>query len=190
MAWKASERLVHLSRAQQQNDDTDKGEKIAAESIVLPDDEASAAIRSRKVFYELATTQFRSHDNEPKMDVSHIKEAMERCGLDSEKCGRMYEVSKWAKTDINDNTLDLAEFQMIIERFSSPARLQKQLREKVDEYMTGHNLEFVYTVDNILQTDSLQECELLPKVNRTTRRSMEQAEIKNWDEVLDGLTDI
>lgn len=190
MAWKASERLIELSRSRQHDNDINNDESSATNSVELPDDKVSSAIRSQQVFHELATTPFRSHYNEPRIDVSHMKEAMKMCGLDGDKCGRMYEVSKWAKTDIKDTTFDLTEFQMIIERFSSPARLQKQLRQKVDDYMKRHNLEFVYTVDNILQTDSLQECELLPKVNRMTLRSIKQAEVKNWDEVLNGLADL
>lgn len=190
MAWKASKRLIELSRTHQHDDDTDKGKSSTANSFELPNDKVSAAIRSQQVFHELATTPFHSHYNEPRIDASHMKEAMEMCGLDGNKCGRMYEVSKWVKTDIKDTMLDLAEFQMIIERFSSPARLQKQLRQKVDDYMKEHNLEFVYTVDHILQTDNLHACEIKPKTSRMTLRSIKQAEIKNWDEVLDGLADL
>lgn len=174
MAWRALERLIGLSRDRA---DEDGGENAATVSE-LPEDESSAAVRSRQVFRELAKVPVAG--GEPELNVSRMEEAMNKCGLDGEACSRMYAVSKWAKTSGALAVLDLAEFQLVVERFSGPARLQRRLRRRVDEYMAERGLRFVYAVDGFQLTDA----------PGTSRRTEREAELRDWDEVLDGLADL
>lgn len=57
-----------------------------------------------------------------------MKEAMEMCGLDGDKYGRVYELSKWVKTDIKDTTLDLTEFQTIFKSSLAPEATSSKSR--------------------------------------------------------------
>lgn len=189
--------MICLSRDQpEDDDDDDNGDdnwRTAADQ--LPGDEWSAAKRSRRVFYALAAAPEEDAGGERRLDASRMEEAMWQCGLDGEACSKMYAVSKWAnKSDANAKTLDLVEFQSIIERFSSPVRLERRLRRRVEDHVAERGLRFVYTVDEQLRTDTPAESSFgVPSacvVRTTARTSPVESELREWDELLDGLADV
>jgi len=128
MAWRASERLTDVSR-------DGGGDEDAAAVRVLPEDEPSAAARSRLVFRGLARAP--AGGGPQTLDVSRVAEAMDECGLDGGTCSRRYAGSRWAGTGGAVARLDAARFQTVVERFAGPARMQRRLRRRVDERAAG-----------------------------------------------------
>lgn len=177
-------RLVDLSRDQVVDDRDDNIGPAKANAVDLPEDEYSAADRSRQVFYALAEVSEMSPGSEPKLNVSCMEEAMNKCGLNGKTCSRMFAVSKWSKGSGAIGLLDLAEFQLVIERFSSPVRMQKRLCRLVDDHVAERGIRFVYTVDEYLRTDTPKRPGFL---QTELRGAAKEAELKDWDELLDGL---
>lgn len=193
MTWRLTERLVDLSRTVWSDRSSADGKPLAktAETNVaeLPEDETSAAIRSRQVFDALAKPPL-GDDGRAELDVSRVAEAMSMCGLDGRSCAAMYALSRWAPTGPNGeaSALDLDSFQFAVERFSVPARFQRQLHRDVIEYMSRRGLNYVYVVDKLLRTDVLSGCvRLLPKEQLENVKKSRENRLKYWDQILNGL---
>lgn len=141
MAWTTG-RLIDLSQRSKR-----PYESEVAPKFQLPDDVHELTVRSRRVFYEMAKAPLDDRDGQPEFNTHLMKRALDKCGLDGETYAAMYELSKWAKKGYGSNSLSLAEFQSVVERFSGPIRIRNQMRRRVNDYMTDHGFGFVYMVD-------------------------------------------
>ncbi|VVC25282.1 Hypothetical protein CINCED_3A018861 [Cinara cedri] len=189
MSWKASERLIDLSRRRLDvRDPRDDGG--AAVTYDLPDDERATAIRSRQVFDELAKAPMDDADGEPELKTSLMETAMVQCGLkNGKKYAAMFVLSKWAKMRDEPASLNLAEFQAVIERFSSPVRIRNRMRRKVDKYMAHHGFQFANTVDEFTELDYIDAC--VPRAPSTPVKmdGTIVARSKTWNEILNEPAD-
>lgn len=110
-----------------------------------------------------------------------------RCGLDGKKYSRMYAMSKWMKKD-QFSGLELNEFQWVIERFSSPLRLD--LHGKVQGYMAEHGYRFQHTIDEVSITDNVNNTCRLANSPSVTCRSARAAMKLEWDEIFNRISDV
>lgn len=194
MTWRLTERLVDLSRTARPDraDGKHFGSNAATNFAQLPADETAAAFRSRQVFDVLAKPPL-GNGGRAELDVSRVAGAMSMCGLDGQSCAVMYAMSRWAPTGPNGeaSALDLDAFQFAVERFSLPARLQRQLRRDVEDYMGRRGLRSVHSVEDLVSRDVLYDCGVRRSDERahvTTRSQTDRS--KYWDPVLSELPEI
>lgn len=156
----------------------------AGHATELPENKASAAIRSRLVFHALTGPQpgrMPTGDGgggeRAVLDVSRLALAMDMCGLDGDTYGTMFALSKWARFA----TLDLDEFVTLIERFSSPVRLRDRLRRSVHDYAAGKGLRIVDATREGHGDRSQWS------LTEDARGNDPAAVLQGWDDILDGL---
>lgn len=186
MAWRKSDRLIEISKGLRPEDSVNRS--------TLPEDEATLATLSKQVFYSLAQPSLWNADGEPELNASQMEEAMKMCGLKNASVySRMFVTSKWAKDGDNaPNSLNLTEFQAIVERFARPVRLQKKIRQRVDRYMAENGLGFVHVADDFQTAGSscCQCCAFLPEKIKIKHNIRDKKRLMDWDATLEGLEDI
>lgn len=188
MTWR-SENLVDLSRRWKRSfNDDDDNDATVSPTFELPDDKRGTAIRSCKVFYDMATLDTIGKEHELKAVL--MEEAMNKCGLDGKKYTAMYALSKWAGR--RKTVLNLEEFQSVIERFSNPIRIRNRQRQRVDDYMANHGFRFAYTVDEFMEKDNSVDSVLQSEATAaaTTIGETAAGRLAAWNEILDGLDEL
>lgn len=206
MTERVSEHLGDFSGELPRGSSGDDSNEKFASSAELPADEASATARSRQVFYALAddyvtepTGLNRNASTEPRLSAARFKEALNACGHgppDDTTHAVMYACSKWAKTSAA--TLDLAEFQSAVERFSAPVRLRERLRSTTEKYsarrglgwfvreVSGENVTYATADNEIAPTDDVSRAGS-PSSNR---RLIDQLPLfEDFEKILDGILD-
>lgn len=99
MAWRQLDRLVELSRGHYSEDERDDETLDEAKGAIidsLPEDETSAAIRSRQVFEAMAKSPLTADSDDvkgvAKLSLPQMEEAMNRYALNCRSCNRTQKI--------------------------------------------------------------------------------------------------